>query len=89
MLYGLFQVLIGFRKLQRTVDALRMKIPVWYLLAISACISLIFGFIIVCNPNMAFMAVWVFTGVTMLIEGILDAIILVMQMRLAKRGIAE
>ena len=86
VLYGLFQVLIGFRKLQYTVDALRLKLSLWYLLAISACVSMIFGFIIVCNPELAFMAIWVFTGITMIIEGILDAVILVMQFKLTKHA---
>lgn len=81
VLYGLFQVLIGFRKLQRTVDALRMKQPMWYLKAISAGISLLFGFLIAFNPNMTMMSIWVFTGVTMIIEGVFDAVALGMQIK--------
>ena len=81
VLYGLFQVLIGFRKLQRMVDALRMKQNVWVMKAISAGITLIFGFMIVFNPNMTMMSVWVFTGLTMLLEGIFDAVALFLQER--------
>ena len=73
VLYGLFQILIGFRIAQRTVDALRTKRPMWYLKAISAGISLLFGFIIVLNPGMTFMSIWVFTGITLIIEGVFDA----------------
>ncbi len=81
VLYGLVQVLIGFRELQRTMDALRMKKPLWQLRAISAGISLLFGFLIAFNPYMTIMSIWVFTGITMLVEGVFDAVILVMQLK--------
>ena len=83
VLYGIFQILLGFRKVQRTVDALRMKKPLWYLRAISAGISLLFGFIVVLNSDMAFMSIWVFTGITLILEGIFDAVLLIMQHRKA------
>ena len=81
VLYGLFQILIGFRKAQRTVDALRMKKPLWYLKAISAAISLLFGLIIVFNSGMTFMSIWVFTGITLIIEGVFDAVALFLQQK--------
>ena len=83
VLYGLFQILIGFRKAQRTADAIRMKKPLWYLKAISAGISLLFGLIIVLNPGMTFMSIWVFTGITLIIEGIFDAVELFLQQKKA------
>ena len=83
VLYGLFQILIGFRKAQRAVDALRMKLPFWYMKAIGAGISLLFGFIIVLNPGMAFMSIWVFTGITLILEGVFDAVLLFLQQKKA------
>ncbi len=80
-LYGLFQVLIGFRKTQRMMDALRMKLRSWVMKAISAGITLLFGFVIVFNPNMTLMSVWVFTGLTLVLEGIFDLVALFMQER--------
>jgi len=50
-----------------------------YLKAISAGISLLFGFIIVLNPAMTFMSIWVFTGITLIIEGVFDAVSLFLQ----------
>ena len=73
VLYGVFQIVLGYRKLQRTVDALRMKLPLWWLQAISAGISLLFGYLIALNPGMTLMSIWVFTGITMIIEGVFDA----------------
>ncbi len=81
VLYGLLQILIGIRKLQRMTDAIRAKQKLWYLRAISAGITLLFGFLIFFNPEMTFMSVWVFTGITLLIEGIFDCVALVLQQR--------
>ncbi len=83
VIYGVFQILLGFRKLQRTVDALRMKHPLWWLKCISAVISLLFGFIIAANPEMTLIGIWVFIGLTMIIEGIFDAV--AMGVQLAKK----
>ena len=76
VIYGLLQLLLGFSKVQRTVDFLRMDLSLWYLPAASALIYLVFGFIIVLNPEMTLINVWVFTGVTMIVEGIITAVCL-------------
>ena len=76
VIYGLLQLLLGFSKVQRTVDFLRMELSLWYLPASSALIYLVFGFIIVLNPEMTLINVWVFTGVTMIVEGIITAVCL-------------
>ena len=76
VIYGLLQLLLGFSKVQRTVDFLRMELSLWYLPACSALIYLVFGFIIVLNPEMTLINVWVFTGVTMILEGIITAVCL-------------
>ena len=84
VLYGVFQVLLGYRKLQRMVDALRMKAELWWLKAISAGISLLFGYIIALNPGMKLMSIWIFTGLTMIIEGVFDAAAMVVQLKKQK-----
>ena len=70
--YGVMQVLFGYQKLQKMVDMLRAKSPAWWLMAISAGISILFGFLIALNPNMTIMSIWVFTGITMIFEGVFD-----------------
>ena len=74
VIYGLVQLVLGFSKAQRMVDFLRMKFSLWYLPAISAVIYLVFGCIIVLNPEMTFISIWVFTGVTMILEAVFNAI---------------
>ena len=64
IIYGLLQLLLGFSKVQRTVDFLRMELSLWYLPACSALIYLVFGFIIVLNPEMTMTTVWLSPGVT-------------------------
>ena len=73
VIFGLLQILLGFYMVQKTVDDLRTKQPLWYLKAISAGISLVFGFIIASNPDMAFMDIWVFTGIALILEAVFDA----------------
>ena len=86
VLYGLLQILISFRKLQGMMDALRAKQRFWYLRAISACMTLLFGLLIVLNPNMTFMSIWVFTGITLLVEGVFDCVLLTLQLKKAHTG---
>ena len=76
--YGLFQLLLGFHKVQKTIDCLRLKYKLWYLVAATAVIYLIFGLVIVSDPGMTMMNVWTFTGVTMIIEGVAEAVTLYM-----------
>ena len=85
VLYGVFQVLLGCRKLQRMVDALRLKSGLWWIRAISAGVSLLFGLVIVLNPHMTLMSIWIFTGLTMIVEGAFDAAALVLQSRKPRR----
>lgn len=86
VLYGLLQILISFRKLQGMTDAFRTKQRFWYLRAISAYITLLFGFLIVLNPNMTFISIWGFTGITLLIEGIFDCVLLTPQLKKTQSG---
>ena len=79
VIYGVFQILLGYRKLQKAIDSLRIKTRLWWLKAISAAISIVFGFLITLNPEMTFMGIWVFTGISMIIEGIFDGIVLFVQ----------
>ena len=75
VLYGIFQIMVGFRKLQGMVDAMRLKIRSWWLLGISAAVTLLLGFWVASNPNTVVLGAWTFAGVSMIIEGVLDIVI--------------
>ncbi len=85
VLYGLLQILLGYRKLQRTVDALRLKKDLWYMSAAAALISMVFGTIIVFNPTMSFMNIWYFTAVAMIIEALIDLAVLILWLIASKK----
>ncbi len=84
VIYGVFQILIGFRKVQRVVAALRRKMPGWQLPAVSAAVTLAFGFWITLTPEMAWIGIWTFTGIALILEGVLDLTVLILQGRTAK-----
>ena len=50
-------------------------------MAIGACISLLVGFIIAMNPQMTLINIWIFTGIALIIEGVFDAIAMVLLAR--------
>ena len=81
VLYGLLQIALGFLETQHAIDALRMKEDYWWMRAISAAISLLFGFIIACNPGLTFISIWVFTGITLIIDACVALTALILQYR--------
>ena len=86
VIYGVFQILLGFRKVQRVVDALRLKMSDWLLFAVSAAVTLMFGIWITLNPEMAWISVWTFTGIALIVEGVLDLAVIIMQSRMDKNN---
>ena len=81
VLYGLMQIALGYLEAQHAIDALRMKEGYWWMRAISAVISLLFGFIITCNPGITFISIWVFTGITLIIDACVALTTLILQYR--------
>ena len=79
VLFGVFQIMIGFRKLQYMVDAIRLHNRNWVLRGISAAITLLFGFIITLNPVIPLVSIWVFTGITLIVVGMFDAAAIIVQ----------
>lgn len=84
VLYGLFQIVLGYRHLQKMVDDLRMHDGLWWTRAISAGLSLLFGYLIALNPEMSWINIWIFTGIAMILEGAFDAVAFVIRMKRAK-----
>ena len=74
VVYGLFQVLLSFQNIQKTLDSLRLNKKQWYYPGICALLYLIFGLIISLRPAMK--PVWVVTGIAMILEGIMEAVTL-------------
>ncbi|MGN1021728.1 MAG: DUF308 domain-containing protein [Aristaeellaceae bacterium] len=71
-LYGVAILAIGLLKVQWTVDGLRMKRVSWYWAGISALVTLICAAVILSNPFGGEQALWIFTGVSLIVEAALD-----------------
>lgn len=72
MLYGVGLLVVGVAKVQWTVDILRVKVGRWYLPGISALVSLVCAAIILFNPFASTVALWVFIGVALIVEAVVD-----------------
>lgn len=88
ILYGISVLVIGIGKIQLTVDMLRLKRKKWFWAAINAVVSIICAIVILSTPFTSTAVLWVFTGVSILVEGILDIVTLVMS-KVAKDKTAE
>ncbi len=78
ILYGVAVLIGGLGKVQIAVDMLRLKNVKWWWGAISAAISIICALVIINNPFSSTVALWWFTGISLISEAVFDVITLVM-----------
>ena len=74
IIYGVVILMIGIGKIQLTVDMLRQKKEKWYWAAINAVVSIICAIVILYGPFPSTVALWIFTGATLIAEAVLDFI---------------
>lgn len=77
ILYGVIILLMGFFKIQWTVDMIRMKQKKWYLAAISAVLSVVFAWVILSNPFVSTATLWTFVAISLIVEAIIDVVTLI------------
>lgn len=77
MLYGVVILLTGISKVQWTVDMLRLKKKRWWLAAIGAVVSILFAVVIFMNPFSSTAVLWMFTGISLIVEAVMDIAILI------------
>ncbi len=77
ILYGVGVLVSGLMKVQWTVDKLRMKKDYWYLMAISAAVSLVCSALILWNPFATTEVLWKFTAITLILEAVFDLIAII------------
>lgn len=70
--YGLIVLIAGLNKIQITADLFRRKSPKWFMALISAAISIICAAIIIYNPFPGTNVIWIFIGVTLIVESLVD-----------------
>lgn len=81
MLYGVMILLAGVSKIQMAVDMLRHKNKKWFWSVISAAVSIICAVVILKNPFTSTAVLWIFTGASMIVEGALDVVTMIMGSR--------
>lgn len=72
LIYGVVILITGLGKVQWMVDAIRLKRGKWFLAAISALLSIVCGVVIITSPFSSTAALWMFTGISMIVEAIFD-----------------
>jgi len=72
VLYGVIILVMGFSKIQWAVDLLRMKKDKWFLAAIGALLSVVFAIVILMNPFHSTKILWIFVGVSLILEAAVD-----------------
>ncbi len=82
--YGLVILIVGLVKLQWSVDALRIGGIFWYIPGIGGLTSVIFAVVIILNPFTTTAVLWIFAGVSLIIEAVIDAVSTIMSNRKSK-----
>lgn len=77
ILYGIVTLVAGLGKLQMTMDMVRLKKSKWYFAFISALLSIIFAVVILRNPFVTTAVLWMFTGISLIVEAVVDIIVLI------------
>ena len=74
LIYGVVILLSGLTKIQWMADLIRMKRKSWFLAAISAVISILCGVIVITIPFTTTAVLWIFTGISLIVEAVFDMI---------------
>ena len=78
ILYGVGVLVAGLAKVQFTFDMIRQRNRKWFLGLISAAISIICAVVILNNPFTSAAVLWMFTGISLIVEAVFDAVTLIM-----------
>lgn len=89
IIYGIAVLIMALSKLQLTADLLRLNNKKWYLAIISAAISLLCAVIILNSPFATTKFLWIFTGISLIAESVLDIATYVICKKESKENIDE
>jgi len=78
LFYGLGILLTGIAKVQWAVDAFRMKRDRWQFRACVAAVTLVVAAVVLLNPFETAAVLWTFTGISLIVEAVLDLLILIL-----------
>lgn len=78
ILYGIAVLLAGLSKVQTAFDLFRIKNRRWIICILSALLSVICALVILRNPFTSTTVLWMFTGISLVVESVIDIIVLIM-----------
>lgn len=82
--YGIVILIVGLVKLQWSVDMVRLGAKYWYIPGIGGITSVIFALVIIFNPFTTTAVLWIFAGVSLIAEAVIDAVSAIMTNRKSK-----
>jgi len=74
LLYGVLILITGIGKLQKAIDMLRLKKKFWYIMLISAALTLVVAVLAISNPFATTAVLWTFVGVSLIVEAVMDVV---------------
>ena len=77
IIYGVIILVTGVGKIQLMVDMLRQKNKKWFWAAINAVVSIVCAIVILKSPFTSTAGLWMFTGVSLIAEGVLDIVTMI------------
>lgn len=81
VMYAIIMLISGLFKIQNYVHAKKEELPSSPITVISAVISVILGVIVVLNPFGTTHVLWVFVGIMILVEALIDIVSLILAAR--------
>lgn len=76
VLYGVIMLVAGVSKIQTMVDMLRMHNNKWFWAGINALVSIVCAVVILWSPFASTAVLWIFAGVSLIVESVLDIVTL-------------
>lgn len=77
IMYGIVMLAGGLWKIQLAADLIRLKKDRWYIAAVSAAVSIICAAVVLGNPFTSTAALWMFTGITLIVEAVIDLVAMI------------
>jgi len=76
VIYGIMMLVAGVSKIQTMVDMLRLHNNKWFWAGINAVVSIVCAVVILWSPFTSTAVLWIFAGVSLIIESVLDIVTL-------------
>ena len=74
VIYGIMMLVAGVSKIQTMVDMLRLHNNKWFWAGINAVVSIICAVVILWSPFTSTAVLWIFAGVSLIVEAVLDIV---------------